>query len=114
MTKSELQTGMIVKTRNGRRYLVVLNHMSETDVLFKITEEGRLTGTWLLLTDYHQNLLYNGEYSTDLDIMEIYSTSLLLSYTNLLWERQEVKEVTMQEVEEKFGCKVKIINNEQP
>lgn len=29
------------------------------------------------------------------------------------WEREEVKEVTMSEVEEKFGCKVKIVKEEK-
>ena len=30
---------------------------------------------------------------------------------DLLWERKPIKEVTMSEVEEKFGCRVKIIND---
>lgn len=29
------------------------------------------------------------------------------------WKREEVKEVTMAEVEEKFGCKVKIVKGEE-
>lgn len=84
------------------------------------------------LFDYYDDLTASVESSSNYDIMAIRKTADLgLKYSvpfifNTLfnhddakangifwdWEREEIKEVTMAEVEEKFGCKVKIVKGE--
>ena len=50
-----------------------------------------------------------------LDIVNVYASSVCSADTptRLLWKRKEYKEVTMQEIEEKFGCKVKIVEEDK-
>ena len=115
MTKSELQTGMIVKLRNGNCFLVLLNYKGNKDILAGMDRCCDITDVWINLDSYQEDLTHG--IIEKYDIMEIYNTRPFA--VNMLhqriWKREdEVKEVTMQEVEEKFGCKVKIINNEQP
>lgn len=45
-------------------------------------------------------------------LIENYTVFSEIADCNTLWEREEVKEVTMAEIEEKFGCKVKIIEED--
>lgn len=40
---------------------------------------------------------------------KIFKRTRRVNSCNKIWKRSEVKEVTMAEVEEKFGCKVKIV-----
>ena len=108
MTKSDLKNGEIVECRNGGRYLVV------DDIL--ISNTG-----WLEMDSYKDNLTpKNG--NSEFDIMKLYAPSPYRIIPTLLkgsagiekafWQKTEIKEVTMAEIEEKFGCKVKIINTE--
>jgi hypothetical protein len=89
-------------------------------------------GKVIHLDDYKDDLTDSDKSlkNSDYDIMAIRKTADLgLKYSvpfifNVLflygpsdrifwdWEREEVKEVTMAEVEEKFGCKVKIVKEE--
>lgn len=127
MTKSELKTGMIVTTEDGAEWLVLRDidfdytssyeHKYEDGVLLNINEENSWTG----LHYYDENLFYKEEsYNSErYHIIKIESlnhpTDIFRpdrlknkSLRKLLWE--PIKEVTMAEVEEKFGCKVKIVN----
>lgn len=94
---------MVVECRDGRRRMIV-------------DDLGIGNNGFLKLCSYDNNLNYATE-SHLLDIVKVYdkvNTLEEIGYNgllHLLWERSEVKEVTMAEVEEKFGCKVKIINN---
>jgi len=82
--------------------------------------DGYLMGESLYysLKDYTEDLLdRDGEMEYDaVKILEIprYTTFDSISETSceVVWERLEVKEVTMAEVEKKFGCKVKIIEED--
>jgi hypothetical protein len=101
-TKSDLANGMIVEQRCGMRKIVI---------------EDRIVGyeSYGELENYEDNLLHQNQPA--LDIVKIYKpadTIRLALHSNilqLLWERSEVKEVTIAEVEEKFGCKVKIVED---
>ena len=99
-TKSDLKNRMVVEYRNGERRMVVDNVLVG-NTLFGYLEE------------YNDDLT-NKEFSI-LDIMKVYDVICNLEALisprclRLLWQRSEVKEVTMAEVEEKFGCKVKIV-----
>jgi hypothetical protein len=110
-TKDDLKNRMIVEYRNGERRMVI------DDILLGDND-------WCSLCQYSDDLICTscrvGENCSDYDIMkvfsEIYSYNRMrtISIDNgdkLLWQRLEVKEVTMAEVEEKFGCKVKIVSD---
>jgi len=106
MKKSDLKNQMIVECRNGLRYMVV------DDIFVGYS-------SWLYLHAYDDELKCKscriGENCKDYDIIKVYSQAYSFAEGNffsedkVIWERSEVKEVTMSEVEEKFGCKVKII-----
>ena len=111
MQKSELKSGMSVKLRNGKKGLIVdVNNI-------KIIQ----------YEDDWDNL--NASYTTDLkcigrinlaayDIMEVYNITeyscvrrdCLCKECNLMWRRVgEFKEITMQEIADKFGVDVNSI-----
>jgi len=103
-TKADLRNRMVVQYRNGERRMVV------GDVLLG-------DNCWCCLAQYNDDLIRIG-CRRDYDIMKVfpkiwgYNRMRTISVGNgakILWERSEVKEVTMDEVEEKFGCKVKIV-----
>lgn len=101
--KSDLKNRMVVEYRNGERRMVVDN------MLIGYSQYGDLD-------EYNNDLSYKGTFPKDLDIVRVYPeiTTFRRKYDKIdlampIWERQEAKEVTMAEVEEKFGCKVKIV-----
>ena len=99
-TKSDLANGMVVEQRCGTRKIVI---------------DDRIVGydSYGELQRYDDILLHH--INIELDIVKIYKpadtieVALKSNNLKLLWERSEVKAVTMAEVEEKFGCKVKIV-----
>ena len=106
-TKSDLKNRMVVEDRKGR---------------LKIYIDDILLGdkTYSLIGDYNEDLMYGKRSFSELDIVKVYEQVRVccylygdnLSNLSLIWQREEeVKEVTMAEIEEKFGCKVKIIND---
>ena len=106
-TKSDLEVGMFVKLRDGRIYLVL-----------KLYDELYLTKTNGYCIDLK---CYNEDLTTkncrSIDIMGIYlpketdclSYYFLCDNLELIWEREEVKELTMEDIEKIVGCKVKIV-----
>jgi hypothetical protein len=106
-TKADLKNGMVVEQRGGTRKIVI------NDRLIGYDSFGELK-------NYEDNLLKKVLLgSSDLDIVKIYQpTNTLYDFiegTNLklIWQRQEkpnYKEITIAEIEEKFGCKVKIVD----
>lgn len=107
-TKADLKDGMIVETRLGERKLVL---------------GSQLVGarTYGDLSNYAETLLHKDTFYSDLDILKVYDHSPYYTFYDilhgccltLLWERPEVKEVTMAEIEEKFGCRVKIVKERE-
>lgn len=99
-TKTDLKSGMVIQLRDGELCLVVGQCL--------ISNQQHI-----LLDNISDNL--DGEYGRSKDIMKVYAPIWFLGDLNdistlhVLWERVESKEVTMAEVEAKFGCKVKIV-----
>lgn len=99
-TKEDLQSGMVVKLRNGRKYLVV------EDLL--IGRDG-----FMRLYKYNDDLTLNT--GTEYDIVMVYKKTDSwgegfvsgLHHGNIIWEREEIKEFTMQEIADKLGIPVK-------
>lgn len=113
MTLDDLKTGMIVKTRNDNSYIIMRDFIDEGDVLAGLSYNNVISNTWTSLSNYNQDMTHSGV--PCLDIVSVYASYPYSADTptRLLWERNEYKEVTMKEIEEKFGCKVKIVGNEE-
>lgn len=111
MTLNDLKTGMIVKTREGKYNIVMRDFIDAGDILAGLSFNNKISGTWTSLSNYNQDMTHCA--LPNLDIVNVYASSVYSADTptKLLWERKEYKEVTMQEIEEKFGCKVKIIED---
>lgn len=129
MVKSELRTGMIVESAGGWLGIVFKGMFKSPEdgyIAWIRNGQGRAIELFRNLQDVKEDLTY----AYDKKIVKVYSSGFKsrvdcmvpLSLTNLseslrtrrlLWERElEAKEVTMAEVEEKFGCKVKIKREE--
>lgn len=98
-TKSDLKNRMVVVTAQGETYMVVDEYFINSNGFNRLSEYDDNLRTIQRLKFFNN------------DIVKIYdiTTSINTHGKKLIWERSEVKEVTMSEVEEKFGCKVKIV-----
>jgi hypothetical protein len=119
MNKSDLRTGMVVKDKDGF-VGVVLKNTSTVDGIkwFFDTDELSKINEWQELDKhYNENLTTKNDYNAETivaiyqpDNFDDYTTMKAYSENYLIWEREEpIKEVTMKDIEEKFGYKVKII-----
>ena len=113
MTLDELKTGRIVKTREGKYNIVMRDFIGEGDILAGLSCDNKISETWTSLSNYNQDMT-NSRFP-HIDIMSVYDSYPYSADTTkkLLWERKEYKEVTMKEIEEKFGCKVKIVEEDK-
>ena len=115
MKKSDLIAGKhVVETRNGEKYLIL--DSEEGKFMYEV-HDG-----FMDLERYHEELTRmtgNKEY----DIMKIYELKKpgneycidkhCEEYLDLVWERTEPKEMTMAELEEELGYKVKIVKEHE-
>lgn len=106
-TLKDLKPGMVVEYRNKDKRLVVLVsgelHFIGSNGVFPSIKEG-----------YNDDLTYKVD--DELDIIKVYKVEILSALDTmfntsnhclkLIWEREEVKEVTMQEIADKFGIPV--------
>lgn len=120
MQLSDLKTGMIVTTRDGSEYRVLRNiecgYEYARDPLGVMVSVTPTSKAWERLSVYKSTECH---YNHQLDIVKVEATNHPYGFFDLEYERNkrvllwqeepEIKEVTMSEVEEKFGCKVKIV-----
>ena len=113
MTLDDLKTGMIVKIRNGNSYIVMRDFIDDGDVLAGLSCNNIISDTWISLSAYNKDMTHPT--FPNIDIMSVYASSVYSADTptRLLWERKEYKEVTMQEIEDMFGCKIKIVEEDK-
>ena len=105
-SKSDLKDGMVVDIRNGNRYIVINDGLRRND-------------TWLAINPYLDDL--TRKKTKEYDVMKVYTTvGNTLEYMfddlflKLVWERpEEYIEMTVAEIEEKLGYKVKVIADEK-
>lgn len=115
MKLDDLQTGMVVVLRNEEPYIVSRNCAFHSDVLAGYKNFWELWNTQIDFNRYNEDMTFKGKNMELFDIMRIYEESrdsIPFSKGKLLWQREEYKEVTIQEIEEKYGCKVKIVGLE--
>jgi hypothetical protein len=97
MKKSDLRTGMLVKTREGNFALVMLNTEYE-DCL--VSDGGSNDRTWSMLDNYNEDL-QKSDYVGD--IVEVYSSkfsnkdrgSFSTLHRSLIWKRKETVQVKL-------------------
>lgn len=121
MNKSDLKTGMMVVTRDGGEYMVMLN--VEYGATGKMIEPPNVIVSkdgWMPLSKYGDDLRAYSAFD-NLDIVEVYAPLMTASLgrKNLsdkkdwvcVWKREEPPvEMTVAEIEEKLGIKnLKII-----
>lgn len=119
MKKSDLRTGMVVKDKDGFVGVVLKNTATVDGIKwFYNTDEDEVMSEWQELDKYYEEDLttkndYNAETIVAVyqpDNFDDYTTMKVYSEDNLIWERElPIKEITLKDIEEKFGCKVKII-----
>lgn len=103
-TKSDLKSNMVVRLRDGRVGVIFGNYIITASSI-------------IYIYIYHYNDDLTMSCSKGIDIVQVFDHldfSSVLDDSVLIWDRQreeEIKEVTMAEVEAKFGCRVKIIND---
>lgn len=107
LKKSDLKERYICKHRDGRESMFDGRYFLEI-------KKGKFTrNTLISLSQFTDDLRATDSIShpevIKYDIMEIYKPEYNVVAKR---EEKEVKEITMAEVEEKFGCKVKIIKEE--
>ena len=108
-TKDDLKIGYVVQFENGA-YAMFVNTLIG---LVFITQDG----VFVKLTDYKGDLttFSNTDIEESYSIVKVFGFSRLTMATlnitpydrELLWERKEPKELTMQEIADKFGVDVK-------
>ena len=116
MKKSDLKTGMFIETRNGGKYLVMLDPDCEDMELINFN------GGYMPLYYYNNELIFTEQSLRGFDVVKVYSVEgsihRLLSDKEhmkfkLVWEREEkTKEMTVKEIEKKLGYKIKIVGDE--
>ena len=113
MKLDDLKTGMIVTTRNGDSHIVMRDFVDVGDILAGISDNDNITNSYIELSYYKQDMKNN--ILSGLDIISVYTSYLhcIDIPKKLLWQREEYKEVTMKEIEEMFGCKVKIVEEDR-
>lgn len=135
-TKLDLKTGMIVTTENGEEYLVLLKFAkddirSDLDESILISLNGDIqTQSILKLSFYNEDLTVTETYLEQLErfkylkldnkyydiirveIFKDLKDNFKKSERCIIWERdwkhEEVKKMTMKDLEEHFGCKIRI------
>lgn len=121
MKLSDLKTGMIVTLRNGEEYVVFKNFadlFTESQAIICNTQIKR----WMNISDFSDDMKCTSQFlRNNYDIVKVEIPHHPYSFGDigyarekrkLLWKEEAVKEVTMAEIEEKFGCKVKIIKED--
>jgi len=106
MKKSELRTGDEIVRRDDHMGTVLLDARGCGDIIIRMTN----TGTWMGLETHEDDLTYQNH---EFDIMEVYQTSACGGMKKLLWKREEVLEVTMEDICEKYGTTVKVVKNKK-
>lgn len=112
MKKSDLKTGMRATNRRGTIYIVLLNASTTDDNADD--EFVSFDGSQDPLDCYNDDLTNSYDYF-DLDIVKVETP---VSFNSILkpegkyvtvWQRETVKEMTVEEIQQALGYKIKIV-----
>lgn len=111
MEKSDLKTGYVIETRAKQRGVVMLG-TTNGDIIAGNREETDFEKIWYPLDSYEDDLTHGS--NEDYDIVKVYEFSSnqtgasIKDVGSLIWERKEVKEYTMEELQKLVGHEFKI------
>ena len=110
MELKDLKTGMVVETRDGAKYLIV-------------NRDGELCGigmNWYITLDgkypHKSNMTWPD--GSGLDIMKVFKpalrsfSSMLSDERNCIWNREEVRRMTVSEICKELGYEVEIVRDD--
>lgn len=128
MKKSDLKSGMILECENEYLFLVVLNHYINDEPLLLGLDDNFdnfdhnlcFNGEWMYLNDYNNDLVVcydDDDYSIkNVYIPQSHIVNRLAAYKKIpiktnddTTQDEEVQEVTIKEIEEQLGYKIKIV-----
>lgn len=110
----KLETGMIVEVKNHVNQDVKLGLVINNSIMYFINSDGfdKVCDGRVNFTASYISKIYSGfdpyKYSINY-FTYLYKSGDISKF--LIWEKEDTLEVTMEEVCEKFGCKVKIVTN---
>lgn len=111
----KLETGMIVEVKNHAYNDTRVGLVINNSIMYIINSDGFdnvCDGRADFSTSYVSKI-YSGFYSYSIYfITYLYKSGDISKF--LIWEKEDTLEVTMEEVCEKFGCKVKIVTTKCP
>lgn len=121
MELKDLKTGMRIILRNGEESIVL------KDVVTPYNEQAdiyiSISGGWMSSNDYNNDLTCKDDYKK-YDIMKVYAQhegrfidggilqKNAIKEMDLIWVREETKEMTISEIEKKLGYPIKIIKED--
>lgn len=119
MTKSELKTGMIVTQRGGKKLTVYRNCVCSFSgsIHYDVLVDASVK-CWHSLEHYTEDLKNSSGYS-EFDIVKVELAYHPYDYnkypheaktSKILWERSEIKKMTVAEIEKILGYKVEIVS----
>lgn len=119
MKMSDLKTGMIVVLRNKCKFMVVRELCGEdmlvefeyTDYKTDCNEYAR----YISFSDYNEDMRYKctNDSSSPFDISEVFSLNGEGIHFDLVYKVPLYKEVTFEDIEEKFGCRIRLVCGEK-
>lgn len=108
MKKSDLKSGAIVETREGNKYILLLNTKSSDNG--KAILVNLANGCYLPYSDYNEDLKHNNKLSDIMKVCQheyvgdnIRSHILKQDEDDWTWVREEETIMTISEIEEKLG-----------
>lgn len=122
MKKSDLRNGDIVKTREGNKYIVLLNieHFTKKEGLLI----NLMDGCYLRLSRYKEDLTWYDEEAKNFDIVSICAfdyvgdnlrqhglTQITAGY-KWTWERNKAKKMTVSEICKELGYDIEIVKED--
>lgn len=119
MKMSDLKTGMIVVLRNKCKFMVVRELCGEDMLVeFGYTDyktDGNEYARYISFSAYNENMLYKciNESFSPFDILEVFSLNGEGIHFDLVYEVPLYKEVTFKDIEEKFGCRIRLVCGEK-
>lgn len=113
-TKADLKDGMVVETKGGKRYVVMGDKFMDYNSYYPLTNYGDdLVPICYLSREFKEDKTIVKVYKSDAKFLRYYFDSDCLE---LIWERKEEephKEMTVAEIEEKLGYKIKVVADKE-
>lgn len=110
MELKDLKTGMVVETREGKKYLIV----NRDGKLYGIGMNSYMT----LDGGYPHKSNMTWPEDSDLDIMKVFKPALgsfnrmLSDERNCIWNREKVRKMTVSEICKELGYEVEIVRDD--